>query len=137
MTVILSNTVLFTNSLGWIHLKKAQHGKIENVTVSVWLSLFMDGTVKCKLPSTPPSTNLSRIQHLTWTGTILTFVKKQSWRRRRKETHRIPKECPKRQNVAGSFWLSQFMNGCGKTPSFKILKERIFFTWKYLCVFTL
>jgi hypothetical protein len=45
-------------------LKKAQHGKIENVAGSVWLCLFMDGTGKCKLPSTPPSTGLSRIQHL-------------------------------------------------------------------------
>ena len=27
-----------------------------NVAGSVWLSLFMDGIVKCKLPSTPPST---------------------------------------------------------------------------------
>jgi hypothetical protein len=45
--------------------KKAQHGKIENVAGSVWLSLFMDGTAKCKLPSTPPKTGLSRIQHLT------------------------------------------------------------------------
>jgi hypothetical protein len=25
----------------------------------VWLSLFMDGTVKCKLPSMPPSTGLA------------------------------------------------------------------------------
>jgi hypothetical protein len=54
-------------------LKKAQHGRIENVAGSVWLSLFMDGTVKCKLPSTPGSTGLSRIQHLTWIGTILNF----------------------------------------------------------------
>jgi hypothetical protein len=34
-------------------LKKVQHNKIENVAGSVWLSLFMDGTGKCKLPSTP------------------------------------------------------------------------------------
>jgi hypothetical protein len=54
-------------------LKKAQHDKIENVAGSVWLSLFMDGTVKWKLPSTPPSTGLSRIQHLTRNGTILEF----------------------------------------------------------------
>jgi hypothetical protein len=33
----------------------------------------MDGTVKCNLPSTPPSTGLSKIQHLIWTGTILNF----------------------------------------------------------------
>jgi hypothetical protein len=33
--------------------KESQHGKIENVAGSVWLSLFMDGTVKCKLMSTP------------------------------------------------------------------------------------
>jgi hypothetical protein len=30
----------------------------------VWLSLIMDGTGKCKLPSTPPSSDLSRIQQL-------------------------------------------------------------------------
>jgi hypothetical protein len=46
-------------------LKKAQHNKIENVAGSVWLSLFMNGNGKCKFPSTPPSTGLSRIQHLT------------------------------------------------------------------------
>jgi hypothetical protein len=45
-------------------LKKDQHDKIENVAGSVWLSLFMDGTGQCKLPSTPPSTGLSRIHHL-------------------------------------------------------------------------
>jgi hypothetical protein len=45
-------------------LKKAQYGKIETVAGSVWLSLFMDGTGKCHLPATPPSTGLSRIQHL-------------------------------------------------------------------------
>jgi hypothetical protein len=54
-------------------LKKVQHNIIENVAGSVWLSLFMDGNVKWKLPSTPPSTGLSRIQHLKWTGTILNF----------------------------------------------------------------
>jgi hypothetical protein len=36
----------------------------ENVAGSVCLSLFMDGTVKCKLPSTYSSTGLGRIQHL-------------------------------------------------------------------------
>jgi hypothetical protein len=30
---------------------------------SVGMSLFIDGTVKCKLPSTSPSTGLSRIQY--------------------------------------------------------------------------
>jgi hypothetical protein len=39
------------------------------VAGSVWLSLFMDGTVKCKLRSTPSRTGLSRIQNLKWTGT--------------------------------------------------------------------
>ena len=29
-------------------LKKAQNNKIVNVAGSVWLSLFMDGSVKCK-----------------------------------------------------------------------------------------
>ena len=43
-------------------LKKAQNYKIANIEGSVWLSLFMDGSVKCKLPSTLPSTGLSRIQ---------------------------------------------------------------------------
>ena len=45
-------------------LKKAQHNKAENVAGSVWLSLFMDGGGMCKLPSMPPSTGLSSIQHL-------------------------------------------------------------------------
>ena len=45
-------------------LKEAQHDKIENVADSVWLSLFIDGSGKCELPSTPTSTGLSRIQHL-------------------------------------------------------------------------
>jgi hypothetical protein len=43
---------------------KAKHVKLENVAGTVWLTLFMDGTVKCKLSSTPPSTALSRIQHI-------------------------------------------------------------------------
>jgi hypothetical protein len=50
--------------------KKAQHGKIENVAGSVWLNLFMDRNGKCKLPSTPSSTGLSRFQHWKWTGKI-------------------------------------------------------------------
>ena len=37
---------------------------IANVAGSVLLNLFMDGSGKCKLPSTPPSPGLSRIQHL-------------------------------------------------------------------------
>jgi hypothetical protein len=45
-------------------LKKAQHGNIDNVAGSVSLSLFMGGSGNNKLPSTPPSTGLSRIQHL-------------------------------------------------------------------------
>jgi hypothetical protein len=53
--------------------KESQIRQIENFAGSVWLSLFMDGTIKCKLPSATPSTGLSRIQHLTWTGTILNF----------------------------------------------------------------
>jgi hypothetical protein len=32
--------------------KESQDGKIENVADSLWLSLFKDGTGKCKLPST-------------------------------------------------------------------------------------
>jgi hypothetical protein len=48
-------------------LKKFQHDKIENVAGSVWLSLFMDGNGKCKLPSKPTSTGLSRVQHVTRT----------------------------------------------------------------------
>jgi hypothetical protein len=43
--------------------KNSQNDKIENVADLVWLSLFMEGNVKCKLPSTPPSTGLIRIQH--------------------------------------------------------------------------
>jgi hypothetical protein len=35
-------------------LKKVPHNKIENVAGSVRLSLFMDGTGKCRLPATPP-----------------------------------------------------------------------------------
>jgi hypothetical protein len=50
---------------------KVQHDKIENGAGSVWLSLFMDGTGKCKLSSTPASTGLSRIQHLTQNDEIL------------------------------------------------------------------
>ena len=34
-------------------LKKAQHNKTENVAGSVWLSLFMDGSGKWKLPLAP------------------------------------------------------------------------------------
>jgi hypothetical protein len=34
-------------------LKNAQNDKTEYVAGSVWLNLFMDGTGKCKLPSTP------------------------------------------------------------------------------------
>jgi hypothetical protein len=34
------------------------------ICCSDWLSLFMVGTVKCNLQSTPPSTGLCRIQHL-------------------------------------------------------------------------
>ena len=45
-------------------LKKAQHNKTENVAGSVWLSLFMDGSGKCKLPSMSPNTDWSRIDHL-------------------------------------------------------------------------
>jgi hypothetical protein len=41
-------------------LKNAQNNKIENVAHLVCLSLFMDGTGKCKLPSTPPDNGLSR-----------------------------------------------------------------------------
>jgi hypothetical protein len=39
--------------------KKAQHSKIEKFAGSVCLSLFMDGTVKCKLPFTPPTIGLT------------------------------------------------------------------------------
>jgi hypothetical protein len=53
-------------------LKNLQNDKIENVTGSVWLSLFMDGNGMCKLPSTPLITGLCRIRHLTCTGKILT-----------------------------------------------------------------
>jgi hypothetical protein len=61
------------------------HGRIEKIRIpkesptrqnwknsagSVWLCLFMDGTVKCKLSPWPRSTGLRRSQHLTWTCTI-------------------------------------------------------------------
>jgi hypothetical protein len=36
-----------------IEKTESQHDKIEYVTGLVWLSLFIDGTGKCKLPSTP------------------------------------------------------------------------------------
>jgi hypothetical protein len=45
-------------------LKNAQQDKTENDAGSVLLSLFMDGNGNFKLPSTPSSTGLSRIQHL-------------------------------------------------------------------------
>jgi hypothetical protein len=41
-------------------VKKAQHDKIENVAGSVWLSLFMDGTGKCKFSSTLVGTKWNR-----------------------------------------------------------------------------
>ena len=44
--------------------KKTKTTKVQNVRVSVLLTLFMDGSGKCKPPSTPPSTGLSRLQHL-------------------------------------------------------------------------
>jgi hypothetical protein len=37
--------------------------KRQNNAETIWLSLFMDGNEKCKLPSMPPITGLSRIQH--------------------------------------------------------------------------
>jgi hypothetical protein len=40
------------------------NSKVENVADLVGLSLFMDGTVKCKLPSTPPSTGSRIIQNI-------------------------------------------------------------------------
>ena len=45
-------------------LKKAQNSKIAKFADSVWLSLFMDGNGKYKLPFTPTNTGWSRIQHL-------------------------------------------------------------------------
>jgi hypothetical protein len=64
----------FTNKKKKIWIPKERLTRqIENVAGSVWLSLFMDGIVKCKLPSTPPRTGLSRIQHFTWTWTIWNF----------------------------------------------------------------
>jgi hypothetical protein len=53
--------------------KESPTRHIENVAgfTLVWLSLFMGGSVNCKLPSTPPSNGLRRIKHLTWFGTIL------------------------------------------------------------------
>jgi hypothetical protein len=44
--------------------KNAQNDKTENVAGSVRMSLFMDGTGKCKLPSTHPITDNSSFQHL-------------------------------------------------------------------------
>jgi hypothetical protein len=45
--------------------KNALNDIIENVAGLVWLSLFMDGTEKCKILSTSPSTHgLSKIHHL-------------------------------------------------------------------------
>jgi hypothetical protein len=34
-------------------LRKTQNDKIENVAVSIGLSMFMDGTGKCKLSPSP------------------------------------------------------------------------------------
>jgi hypothetical protein len=69
----------------WIP-KKAQHGTIENVAGSVWLSLYMDGTVKCKLSSTPAITGFSRIQtmNMNWYNLNLetsadVFIWRLSW----------------------------------------------------------
>ena len=44
-------------------LKKPKTTKLKNAAGSVWLSLFMDGIGKCKLPFTPPSTGLNRIDY--------------------------------------------------------------------------
>jgi hypothetical protein len=41
-------------------LKDPQNDKNVNVADSALMSLFMDGTGKPKLPSTPPSTGFSR-----------------------------------------------------------------------------
>jgi hypothetical protein len=55
-------------------LTEAQNGKKnENVAGSVLLSLVMDGTVMCKLPSMLCSTDLSRIQHLNMKWQNLEF----------------------------------------------------------------
>jgi hypothetical protein len=43
--------------------ERVQNDKMENVAGSVWLSLFMDGTVKCKLPRT----RLKHQQHVQTT----------------------------------------------------------------------
>ena len=53
-------------------LKKAQNNKIANVAGSVLLSLFMDGSVKCKLPSTPP---ISSFVHVHTKGTRQKYAK--------------------------------------------------------------
>jgi hypothetical protein len=45
-------------------LKNPHNDRTEKVAGSVWKSLFMDGTGKCRLPSKLLSAGLSRIQHL-------------------------------------------------------------------------
>ena len=45
-------------------LMKAQNNNFANVAGSVSLGLFIDGSGKCKLPSTPPSTGLNKIKNL-------------------------------------------------------------------------
>ena len=71
-------------------IKLTQHNKTEIVAGLVWLSLFMNGSVKCKLPSVAPSTSLSRIQHLisgcsVWPVSIHVLVAKANnfhfWKR--------------------------------------------------------
>ena len=47
-----------------IQQNKIKHNKTGNFAGSVGLSLFMDGSDRCKLLPTPPSTGLSTIQHL-------------------------------------------------------------------------
>jgi hypothetical protein len=62
--------------------KNAQNDKIENVAGSVWLSLFMDSTGKCTLPSKPLSKNgeiLNFEMHITLNVNFNVYLQREKW----------------------------------------------------------
>jgi hypothetical protein len=52
---------------------KGKHKKTKLKMLQARFDWAFDGNGKCKLPPTPPSTGLSIILHLKWTGTIFNF----------------------------------------------------------------
>jgi hypothetical protein len=58
------------------NLKKTQNGKSAG---PVWMSLFMNGTWKCKLPPTLPSNTLSIFQHLNMKMKMCSYVGGIKW----------------------------------------------------------